>query len=167
MKNLGSRLSVGQRQLCLSKNHCPFKLLFFPDLKKIIHAFIPSCRDFCASLYTEFNQGLLSRLQLVNNAAAWSLTETKERVQHTTAGITSLSSHSKCCYLAFNGFAAALLVLLIFSQSEIFEVLRSDPSFSDTASRSKLKSEGWLYLYTCLHPALKTIFTHLHLASRG
>ncbi len=53
--------------------------LSFNDLEVVIHAFISIRLDYCNSLYAGINQFSLSRLQLVQNAAARFLTGTKMR----------------------------------------------------------------------------------------
>ena len=60
-----------------------------PNLEKLIHAFITSRLDFCNSLYSGVTQKTLSRLQLVQNAAARLLTNTKKR-DHITPILASL-----------------------------------------------------------------------------
>ena len=59
------------------------------DLEKVIHAFISSRLDYCNSLYVGIGQSELNRLQLVQNAAARLLTETKKR-EHITPVLSSL-----------------------------------------------------------------------------
>ncbi len=54
-------------------------ILSFRDLETIIHAFVSSRIDYCNSVYIGITQGQLSRLQLVQNAAARFLTRTKKR----------------------------------------------------------------------------------------
>ena len=54
-------------------------LLTFKDLGVVVHAFITSRLDYCNSLYAGTCQRQLSRLQLVQNAAARLLTGTKKR----------------------------------------------------------------------------------------
>src|SRR4029434_10832193 len=49
------------------------------DLEKVIHDFISSRLDYCNSLYTGISHSSLSRLQLVQNAAARLLTGTRKR----------------------------------------------------------------------------------------
>lgn len=53
--------------------------LSFNDLEVVIHAFISIRLDYCNSLYAGINQFSLSRLQLVQNAAARFLAGTKKR----------------------------------------------------------------------------------------
>ena len=59
------------------------------DLEKLIHAFITSRLDYCNGLYTCLSQKSISRLQLVQNAAARLLTNTKKR-DHITPVLATL-----------------------------------------------------------------------------
>ena len=59
------------------------------DLEKVIHAFITSRIDYCNSLYSGITQKTLFRLQLVQNAAARLLTNTKKR-DHITPILAAL-----------------------------------------------------------------------------
>ncbi len=54
--------------------YCMNCILSFEDMETVIHAFISSRLDYCNSLYLGFSKNLLSRLQLVQNAAARLLT---------------------------------------------------------------------------------------------
>ncbi len=63
--------------------------LSFKNLEKVIHAFITSKLDYCNSLYTGISQTALSRLQLVQNAAARLLTRNHKR-DHITPVLQSL-----------------------------------------------------------------------------
>ncbi len=63
--------------------------LSFKNLEKVIHAFITSKLDYCNSLYTGISQTALSRLQLVQNAAARLLTRSHKR-DHITPVLQSL-----------------------------------------------------------------------------
>ena len=65
------------------------KFLCRHDLEKAIHALISSRLDYCNALYVSVNQSSLSRLQLVQNAAARLLTNTNRRV-HITPVLNSL-----------------------------------------------------------------------------
>ncbi len=58
-------------------------LLSFGDLETVIHAFISTRLDYCNALYDGVNQFSLSRLQLVQNAAAHFLMGEKKR-EHIT-----------------------------------------------------------------------------------
>ncbi len=59
------------------------------DLEIVIHALISSRLDYCSSLYIGLPQSTLSRLQMVQNAAARFLTGTKKR-DHITPVLASL-----------------------------------------------------------------------------
>lgn len=59
------------------------------DLERTIHAFISSRIDYCNALYVGVSQSALSRLQLVQNAAARFLTNTPRR-QHITPVLFAL-----------------------------------------------------------------------------
>ena len=59
------------------------------DLEIVIHALISSRLDYCNSLYSGISQSSLSRLQLVQNAAARLLTGTRRR-DHITPVLASL-----------------------------------------------------------------------------
>lgn len=52
--------------------------LNFKDLETVIHAFISSRLDYCNSLYFGLSTNLLARLQIVQNAAARLLTDTRK-----------------------------------------------------------------------------------------
>ena len=66
------------------------KALLSPaDLQRVIHAFISSRLDYCNSLYTGISQSSLSRLQMVQNAAARLLTGARKR-DHITPVLASL-----------------------------------------------------------------------------
>lgn len=53
-------------------------LLTFKDLETVIHAFISTRLDYCNALCAGISQSSLSRLQIVQNAAARFLTGTKK-----------------------------------------------------------------------------------------
>uniref|UniRef100_A0A3Q3PY07 Reverse transcriptase domain-containing protein n=1 Tax=Monopterus albus TaxID=43700 RepID=A0A3Q3PY07_MONAL len=63
--------------------------LSFSDFEKAIHAFISTKLDYYNALYTGISQALLSRLQLVQNAAARLLTNMR-RHEHITPVLASL-----------------------------------------------------------------------------
>lgn len=79
------------------------------------HAFILSRLYYCNSLYFGISQTALSRLQLVQNAVAWLLSEAKKR-EHITPILNSLV-HFRVdfkillfVYKSLNGLAPAYLV---------------------------------------------------------
>ena len=59
------------------------------DLEKVIHAFISSWLDYYNILYSGLSKKAISRLQLVQNAAAWLLTNTR-RQENVSPVLTSL-----------------------------------------------------------------------------
>lgn len=59
------------------------------DFEKVIHAFITNRLDYCNALYTGVSETSLSRLQLVQNAAARLLTGTRKR-EHITPILAAL-----------------------------------------------------------------------------
>ncbi len=63
--------------------------LSFQDLEIVIHAFITSRLDYCNSLYVGLPQSSLSRLQMVQNAAARLLNSTKKH-DHISPVLASL-----------------------------------------------------------------------------
>ena len=63
--------------------------LSYNDLEKVIHAFITSRLDYCNSLYLGLPLTLVARLQMVQNAAARLLTNTK-KCEHITPVLASL-----------------------------------------------------------------------------
>lgn len=80
-KQINSVVSASFFQL---RGLCKLKsLLSFGDLETVIHAFISTRLDYCNALYAGVNQFSLSRLQLVQNAAARFLTGKKKR-EHIT-----------------------------------------------------------------------------------
>jgi len=58
-------------------------------VKAVVHAFISSRLDYCNSLLTGVNEGLLRRLQCVQNAAARLVTGTR-RCEHITPALRQL-----------------------------------------------------------------------------
>ncbi len=86
-----SALTFDHKIKCVVKS-CFFQLrtiakkksiLFVPDFEIVIHAFISSRLDYRNALYLGVSQSLISKLQLVQNAAARLLTITKKR-EHIT-----------------------------------------------------------------------------------
>ena len=62
------------------------------DLEKAIHALISSRLDYCNALYVGVSQSSLSRLQLVQNAAARLLTNTQTCAHYPCSELPSLAS---------------------------------------------------------------------------
>ena len=92
------------------------------DLEVVIHALLISCLDYCNSFNIGISKSALSRLQMVQNAAARLLTGTKKR-DHITPVLASLHwlpvqfrIHFKILlfvYKALNGLAPAYITDLI------------------------------------------------------
>jgi len=72
------------RQLAKVKN-----ILLKQDFETVINVFITTRLDYCNSLYFGVSQPSLSHLQLVKNAAAHLLTDTRKR-EHITPVLASL-----------------------------------------------------------------------------
>ncbi|KAG5268003.1 hypothetical protein AALO_G00228360 [Alosa alosa] len=70
------------------------------DLEKAIHAFISSRLDYCNALYAGLSQTSISRLQLVQNAAARFLTNTPRR-EHITPVLYTLHWLPVCYRIVF------------------------------------------------------------------
>ncbi len=109
-------------------------ILSFKDLETVIHAFITSRLDYCNSLYVGICQRHLSRLQIVQNAAARLLTGMKK-------GIILLQY-----YLLFTGyqFSTGSILLMVFkalhnmSPSYITNLLEYHTSARTLRSADKL-----------------------------
>ena len=74
--------------------------LTVPDFEKVIHAFVTTRLplDYCNSLYVGLNKATLSRLQLVQNAAALLLTGTRKgehNISHIIATLHWLPVHRR------------------------------------------------------------------------
>ena len=65
------------------------KSLSLPDAEKLIHAFVTSRLDYCNALYAGYNNTCLKSLQLIQNAAARTLTRTK-KYEHISPILASL-----------------------------------------------------------------------------
>jgi hypothetical protein len=55
------------------------QFLSVEDLERVMHAFVTSRLDYCNALYAGINQSTLTRLQIVQNAAARLLTGSRKR----------------------------------------------------------------------------------------
>ena len=76
-------------------------MLSFRDLEKIIHVLVSSRLDYCNSLFTTLSSSSVSRLQLVQNAAARLLTNTGRR-SHITPVLADLHWLPTECINDFN-----------------------------------------------------------------
>ncbi len=120
------------------------------DMESVIHAFISSRLDYCNGLYLGVSQSLLSRLQLVQNAAARLLTGTRKR-EHISPVLISLHwlpvkyrIHFKSLlfvYKGLHGLAPSYISDLLFYCNASRE-LRSNSSLQLTVPRTRLKLKG-------------------------
>ena len=120
------------------------------DLEKVIHAFISSRLDYCNSLYTGISHSSLSRLQLVQNAAARLLTGTRKR-DHISPILASLHwlpvrfrvdfKVLLFVFKALSGQAPSYITDLLTSYSTT-RPLRSSNLGLLAVPQSKLKSRG-------------------------
>lgn len=125
-------------------------ILSSKDLETVIHAFISSRLDYCNSLYLGICHSSLSRLQLVQNAAARLLTGTRKR-ENITPVLASLHwlpvkyrINFKVLLFVFKalhglapGYISDLLSLHLPTRS-----LRSSSQVVLSVPRSQLKSRG-------------------------
>ncbi len=119
-------------------------------LESVIHAFISSRLDYCNGLYLGVSQSLLSRLQLVQNAATRLLTGTRKR-EHISPVLISLHwlpvkyrIHFKSLlfvYKGLHGLAPSYISDLLFYCNASRE-LRSNSSLKLTVPRTRLKLKG-------------------------
>ncbi len=120
------------------------------NLEKAIHALISSRLDYCNALYVAVSQSSLSRLQLVQNAAARLLTNTNRR-EHITPVLNSLHWLPVHCridfkllmfvFKALNGLAPSYLPELL-TVRELGRALRSSNQLLLEVPRSKDKHRG-------------------------
>ena len=83
-----------------------------PDFEKVIDAFVTTRLDYCNSLYVGLNKATLSRLQLVQNAAALLLTGTRKgehNISHIIATLHWLPDHHRIHFKIFKGLNAMYL----------------------------------------------------------
>ena len=162
LRNLGvrfdSNMSLVQHCNQLTKN-CFFQLRNISklravvsqnDLETIIHAFVSSRLDYCNSLFTCLNKKELTRLQLVQNAAARILTRSNRRT-HITPVLkdlhwlpVSLRSHFKILTLTFralHGQAPPYISALIHPYSPA-RALRSAELNLLMVPRTRLQTRG-------------------------
>ena len=125
-------------------------LLSVSNLEHVIHAFIFSRLDYCNSLFTCLSQADLSRLQLIQNAAARLLTGTGRR-SHITPVLASLHwlpvkfridfKILLITYKALHGLAPAYISELLSPYSTI-RPLRSSRQNLLAVPHTKLKTKG-------------------------
>ena len=140
------------------------------DLETVIHAFVTSRLDYCNSLYLGLPQSQLSRLQLVQNAAARMLTGTKKH-QHITPVLASLHwlppsfrVHFKVLlivYKALHGLAPSYISDLLHPLSASRSLRSADKGLLSEA-RTRLKQRGDRafavaapHLWNCLPPDVR------------
>ncbi|KAI2648195.1 putative RNA-directed DNA polymerase from transposon BS [Labeo rohita] len=161
VKNLGVLFDSAlkfDRQINLVVKSCFYQLralakvktfLSFKHFETAIHAFISFRLDYCNSLYLGINSSSISRLQMVQNAAARLLTGVRKH-EHITSVLRSLHwlpvrfrIDFKVLMLVFkclNGLAPSYLSDLCEYHPE--RTLRSANQSLLTVPKSKLKSRG-------------------------
>uniref|UniRef100_A0A669DV26 Reverse transcriptase domain-containing protein n=1 Tax=Oreochromis niloticus TaxID=8128 RepID=A0A669DV26_ORENI len=122
----------------------------FCDLERVLHAFVTTRLDYCNGLYIGIDQASLSRLQMVQNAAARLLTGTRKH-EHITPVLASLHwlpvhfrIHFKILLLAFkvlNGLAPSYLSDLLHQYTPQRSLRSSDQSLL-AVPMSRLKHRG-------------------------
>lgn len=120
------------------------------DLQVIVHAFITSRLDYCNSLYVGISKHNLSRLQLVQNAAARFLTGTKIR-EHITPVLSTLHwlpvqyridfKILLMVFKAFHNIAPSYITNLLKDHTPV-RSLRSGDKLLLAVPRSSKKSRG-------------------------
>ncbi len=130
----------------LSFFFCVF-FLSYKDFEKVINAFILSRLDYCNSLYFRIRQTAISRLQLVQNAAARLLSGVKKR-EHITPILRSLHWLPVCfrvdlnilllVYKSRNGLAPTYLCELL-TEYQTIRSLRSSNQDLLSTPKSRLK----------------------------
>ncbi len=147
-KQIDSVVKASFFQLRLLAKVKPF--LNRSDLEKAIHAFISSRLDYCNALYVGVSQSSLNCLQLVQNAAARLLTNTRKR-EHITPILYSLHwlpvsfrvdfKILLFVFKALNGLAPLYVTeMLAFHQPN--RVLRSTNTILLEVPRSRYKHWG-------------------------
>lgn len=124
--------------------------LSFNDFEKVIHAFISTRLDYCNALYAGVSQASLSRLQLVQNAAARLLTGSRRR-EHISPILASLHwlpvsfridfKILLFAYKSLNGLAPTYLSDLLQPHVPL-RSLRSADQLLLVVPRSRLKHRG-------------------------
>ncbi len=124
--------------------------LSFNDFERVIHAFISSRLDYCNALYVGVSQTSLSRLQLVQNAAARLLTGTRKQ-EHISPVLASLHwlpvrfrIDFKILTFAFkslHGLAPSYLAELLVAHEPVRALRSADQSLL-VVPRARLKLRG-------------------------
>ena len=125
-------------------------VLSFDDFERLIHAFITSRLDYCNALYAGISQASISRLQLVQNAAARLLTKTHKH-EHISPVLASLHwlpvqyrIHFKILLFVFkslNGLAPSYVSDLLKSYAPS-RSLRSADQLLLAVPKTRLKTRG-------------------------
>ncbi len=126
------------------------RILSFEDMETVIHAFISSRLDYCNSLYLGLSKNLLSRLQLVQNAAARLLTGTRKwsSISPVLAALHWLPVDFRIQYkvliMVFKGLhgLAPEYISCLLQQHCVTRPLRSSQSLFLHVPRSRLKTKG-------------------------
>ena len=119
-KQISNVVRMSFFQLCLLAKVKPF--LNRHDLEKAIHALISSRLDYCNALYIGLNQTSISRLQLVQNAAARFLTNTSRRA-HITPVLHTLHWLPVRFRIDFKSLLFAFKALKGLAPDYLFEIL--------------------------------------------
>lgn len=124
--------------------------LTFAEFERVIHLFISSRLDYCNSLYIGMSQSNISRLQMVQNAAARLLTGTR-KFDHVTPILRSLHWLPVChriefkillfVFKAMNNLAPSYLSDLL-KLNDCTRSLRSSQQRLLMVPRSRLKTRG-------------------------
>ncbi len=123
--------------------------LLFYDFERVMHAFVSSRLDYCNSMYVGINQSTLSRLQIVQNAAAILLTGSQKR-DHITPILFYIGYQSViglilrfCClfFKSLNGLAPPYFSDLLQSYSPSRSLRSADQKLL-TVPRAKRKLWG-------------------------
>lgn len=147
-KQINSVVKVSFFQLRLLSKVKPF--LSFKDFERVIHVFISSRLDYCNAIYAGVSQASLSRLQLVQNAAARLLKGVRKR-DHISPILASLHwlpvrfridfKILVFAYKSLNGLAPTYLSDLI-QQHVPSRSLRSTDCMLLAVPRVRLKHRG-------------------------
>ena len=124
--------------------------LSFNDLKTVTHVFVLSRLDYCNSLYMGLPKSSMSRLQMVQNAAARFLTGVRRR-EHITPILSFLNWLPVCYRVEFKILLLVFKALIGLAPSYLSDLinvkkstrcLRSSDSIILSYPRSRLKLRG-------------------------